>query len=270
MFKVTNKIVSFFLIFSMVFPTLIGGLFSTGTQVFAAELGGGAIIDSVKMDKTDLYNGERVGISVTFSEKEGIGIKNGDTITMSLPPELIGIVSSAELKDPATGKVLGEAKIVNDQVICTFNSTAEELINVKGYFYFKVRVDSQTEGTISKTTDFGVNIPDIDYTVTYEKGEAGNDDDYPFFSKYGHMSEDGSNKITWQVIINQPKKELVHNGTNQKLIEVDDTSAADQTLLANSFRYFIEDKDKNFTWLSQAEFSQYGTLEIDPANGNHF
>ncbi|MEG1173530.1 Cna B-type domain-containing protein [Carnobacterium sp.] len=270
MFKVTNKIVSFFLIFSMVFPTLIGGLFSTGTQVFAAELGGGAIIDSVKMEKTDLYNGERVGISVTFSEKEGIGIKNGDTITMSLPPELIGIVSSAELKDPATGKVLGEAKIVNDQVICTFNSTAEELINVKGYFYFKVRVDSQKEGTISKTTDFGVNIPDIDYTVTYEKGEAGNDDDYPFFSKYGYMSEDGSNKITWQVIINQPKKELVHDGTNQKLIEVDDTSAADQTLLADSFRYFIEDKDKNFTWISQAEFSQYGTLEIDPANGNHF
>lgn len=271
MIKVVNKITSFFLIFSLMLPIIIGGVISTARVVEAKELGKEGFIDVVKMEKNDLYTGERVGISVEFSEKEGMKIKEGDTITMSLPPELIGIVSSVELKDPETGNVFGQAKIVNDQVICTFNKTAEEFIHVKGYFRFNVRVDSQTEGTISKTTDFGVNVAPVDYTVTYESnpGEV-EEDRYPFFTKYGYMSEDGSNTVTWQMLINQPKKELANDGSVAKWIEVEDTSKEGQVLLASSFRYFIEDKNKNFTWLTPEEFKQYGVLEIDQSNPNHF
>ncbi|MCO6018730.1 hypothetical protein CKN86_04130 [Carnobacterium divergens] len=272
MIKRTNKGFSLFLIFALVFPTIIGGLTAVTTVANATELGRSKLVDSVKLEKTELYNGERIGISVTFSEKPGVKIKNGDTITMSLPPELVGIVSSAELKDPATGRVFGEAKIVKDQVICTFNQTAEELINVKGYFFFNIRVDSQTEGTISKTNDFGVAVEPIDYTVTNEKGDPGvvEDDRYPFFNKYGYMSEDGSNVITWQVFVNQPKKELAQNDGMDKMVIIEDTSANDQTLLADSFRYFVEDRAKNFHWLTKEEFQQYGTLEIDSTNQNHF
>ncbi|MGY3779406.1 Cna B-type domain-containing protein [Isobaculum melis] len=271
MIKIVNKITSFFLIFSLMLPLIIGGVISTARIVEAKELGKEGFIDVVKMEKTDLYTGERIGISVEFSEKEGMKIKDGDTITMSLPPELIGIVSSVELKDPETGNVFGQAKIVNDQVICTFNKTAEEFIHVKGYFRFNARVDSQTEGTISKATDFGVDIAPVDYTVTYEpnSGEV-EEGSYPFFTKYGYMSEDGSNTVTWQMLINQPKKALANDGSVEKWVEVEDTSKDGQELLAGSFRYFIEDKNKNFTWLTPEEFNNYGVLEINQDNPNSF
>ncbi|WP_141669196.1 Cna B-type domain-containing protein, partial [Bacillus wiedmannii] len=237
----------------MLFMLTIGQSF-TSIIANAQELNTTGFVDTFKFDKTDLTYGERTGIKVNFSDKSGNQMKQTDTLTLMLPPELQGYSRTIDLKNDA-GVSFGTCQVSKTNVLCTFTDVVEKLQNIRGYFYFEVQAtkDVATDQTITVDTSLGTNVQTQRVTI---KGPTGGTGTLPFSYKTGRIDPDASTEVKWEIPINNNKQQLSDD------IVLSDTLQSGQTFKQDSFLLGNEN-------LTPQQFMDkgYGTITF---NGNSF
>ncbi|MBJ7985414.1 Cna B-type domain-containing protein, partial [Bacillus cereus] len=241
----------------MIFMFTIGQSF-LGIVANAQELNTVGFVDNFTIDKKDLQTGESTGITVNFSEKNGVRLKPGDTLTLTLPPELEGFKGTIQLKD------YGICKVNAGTVVCTFNDKVDAYENILGNLYFNVTATGV--GTDQKKeieTNFGTNLDKQGVTITGPKGGGGTDPgENPFFYKAGDMRGD-ENEVRWFLNINLDKKELSRD------IVVTDKLQEGQTLNKDSFYITVNDYLGNRS-LALKDFENQGYGKITFTSDNSF
>ncbi|WP_340043155.1 Cna B-type domain-containing protein [Bacillus tropicus] len=217
----------------------------------AQELNTAGIVDSFKIDKTDLYVGQRTKVTVNFSEKDGLKLKPGDTLTLTLPPELKGLNTEFLLDD------YGTCKVTAGTVVCTFNDKVSTHQNIKGYLNFFI--EAANVGTDEKKeieTNFGTNVDKQSVTITGPSSGGGTDPGKPpFFYKTGDMNSGKSDEVRWFLNINLAKEELSRD------IVVTDNLQEGQTLNKDSFYIIVDDHiGRRSLTLQELEKQGYGTI----------
>ncbi|OFD52528.1 cell wall anchor [Bacillus mycoides] len=213
----------------MIFMFTIGQSF-TSIIANAQELNKTGLVDSFIFDKTELGVGEQTRIRVNFSEKPGLKIKTGDTLILTLPPELTGFKGTIPLNNEQ-GQNFGTCQINTTNVVCTFSDVAEKLLNVRGHFYFQVEATQDVAAGEKKTinTDLGTNLESQKVTIT---GPTNNGGTSPgtMHSKGGNIKPEDTNIINWWLNINGAKQNVDTD------IVLTDTLGPGQTLNQDSFR----------------------------------
>ncbi|EOP18777.1 hypothetical protein IIS_04777, partial [Bacillus cereus VD131] len=213
----------------MLFIFTIGQSF-TSIIANAQELNKTGLVDSFIFDKTELGVGEQTRIRVNFSEKPGLKIKTGDTLILTLPPELKGFKGTIPLNNEQ-GQNFGTCQINTTNVVCTFSDVAEKLLNVRGHFYFQIEATQDVAAGEKKTinTDLGTNLESQKVTIT---GPTNNGGTSPgtMHSKGGNIKPEDTNIINWWLNINGAKQNVDTD------IVLTDTLGSGQTLNQDSFR----------------------------------
>ncbi|WP_243525297.1 Cna B-type domain-containing protein [Bacillus pseudomycoides] len=217
----------------------------------AQELNTAGLVDSFQIGKTNLQTTERTKVTVNFSEKNGLRLKPGDTLTLTLPPELKGLDREFPLDD------YGTCKVTAGTVVCTFNDRVSTHQNIKGYLNFYV--EAANVGTDQKKeieTNFGTNVDKQSVTITGPSGGGGTDPGKPpFFYKTGDMNSGKDNEVRWFLNINLNKEELSRD------IVVTDNLQEGQTLNKDSFYIIIDDYiGRRSLTLQEFEKQRYGTI----------
>ncbi|MGG3579613.1 Cna B-type domain-containing protein [Bacillus nitratireducens] len=196
----------------------------------AKELNTIGLVDSFKLDKSDLQSGELTKITVNFSEKNGIKLQPGDTLTLALPPELNGLNTTFDLGD------YGTCKVTSGTVVCTFNDKVDTHQNIRGYLNFRVQATSAGTGEKKEfETNLGTNLEKQTVTITGPSGGGGTDPGkQPFFYKTGDMLSGKDNEVRWFLNINLNKEELSRD------IVVSDSLQEGQILNKDSFRISVD------------------------------
>ncbi|WJE24873.1 Cna B-type domain-containing protein [Bacillus cereus] len=196
----------------------------------AKELNTIGLVDSFKLDKSDLQSGELTKITVNFSEKNGIKLQPGDTLTLALPPELNGLNTTFDLGD------YGTCKVTSGTVVCTFNDKADIHQNIRGYLNFRVQATNAGTGEKKEfETNLGTNLDKQTVTITGPSGGGGTDPGkQPFFYKTGDMLSGKDNEVRWFLNINLNKEELSRD------IVVSDSLQEGQILNKDSFRISVD------------------------------
>ncbi|WP_420271421.1 Cna B-type domain-containing protein, partial [Bacillus paramycoides] len=224
----------------------------------AQELNTAGLVDNFTIDNKNLQTGESTSVTVNFSEKNGVRLKPGDTLTLTLPPELEGFKSTIYLKD------YGICKVNAGTVVCTFNEKVDAYENILGNLYFNVTATGV--GTDQKEeikTNFGTNLDKQGVTITGPKGGGGTDPgENPFFYKAGDMRGD-ENEVRWFLNINLDKKELSRD------IVVTDKLQEGQTLNKDSFYITVNDYLGNRS-LALKDFESQGYGKITFTSDNSF
>ncbi|MGG3656935.1 Cna B-type domain-containing protein, partial [Bacillus pseudomycoides] len=244
-----KRITSIFSII-MIFMFTIGQSF-LGIVANAQELNTAGFVDSFQIGKTNLQTTERTKVTVNFSEKNGLRLKPGDTLTLTLPPELKGLDREFLLDD------YGTCKVTAGTVVCTFNDRVSTHQNIKGYLNFYV--EAANVGTDQKKeieTNFGTNVDKQSVTITGPSGGGGTDPGKPpFFYKTGDMNSGKDNEVRWFLNINLNKEELSRD------IVVTDNLQEGQTLNKDSFYIIIDDYiGRRSLTLQEFEKQRYGTI----------
>ncbi|QWH75007.1 Cna B-type domain-containing protein [Bacillus wiedmannii] len=217
----------------------------------AQELNTLGLVDSFKIDKTDLSIGQRTKVTINFSEKDSLKLKSGDTLTLTLPPELKGLNTEFLLDD------YGTCKVTAGTVVCTFNDKVSTHQNIKGYLNFFV--EAANVGTDEKKeieTNFGTNVDKQSVTITGPSSGGGTDPGKPpFFYKTGDMNSGKSDEVRWFLNINLAKEELSRD------IVVTDNLQEGQTLNKDSFYIIVDDYiGRRSLTLQELEKQGYGTI----------
>ncbi|WP_150985257.1 Cna B-type domain-containing protein [Bacillus mycoides] len=223
-----KKITSFFSILMLFMLTI--GQSLVPIIASAKELNTIGLVDSFKLDKSDLQSGELTKITVNFSEKNGIKLQPGDTLTLALPPELNGLNTTFDLSD------YGTCKVTSGTVVCTFNDKADTHQNIRGYLNFRVQATNAGTGEKKEfETNLGTNLDKQTVTITGPSGGGGtNPGKQPFFYKTGDMLSGKDNEVRWFLNINLNKEELSSN------IVVSDSLREGQILNKDSFRISVD------------------------------
>ncbi|QUG87009.1 Cna B-type domain-containing protein [Bacillus nitratireducens] len=241
-----KKWLSTFLIFMVVMAQSL-----IPTIAKAQELNTAGLVDSFQIGKTNLSTTERTKVTVNFSEKDGLGLKPGDTLTLTLPPELKGLDREFPLDD------YGTCKVTAGTVVCTFNDKVSTYENIQGYLNFFV--EATNVGTDQKKeieTNFGTTVDKQSVTITGPSSGGGTDPGkQPFFYKTGDMNSGKDNEVRWFLNINLNKEELSRD------IVVTDNLQEGQTLNKDSF-YISVDNYLGNRYLTLQEFEKqgYGTI----------
>ncbi|PFK46578.1 hypothetical protein COI93_04040 [Bacillus cereus] len=218
--------------------------------VNAQELNTLGLVDSFKIDNTNLQSGESTKVTVTFSEKDGSKLKPGDTLTLTLPPELHGYKGTIQLDD------YGICKVNQGTVVCTFNDQVDTHENITGFFNFFVTANGVgTDEKKTIETNFGTNLDKQAVTITGPKSGGGTDPGkYPFFYKAGDMLGN-ENEVRWFLNINLNKEKLSRD------IVVTDKLQEGQTLNKDSFYITVNDNlgNRNLT-IKDFESQGYGKM----------
>ncbi|PFN65862.1 hypothetical protein COJ62_25820 [Bacillus cereus] len=213
----------------MIFMFTIGQSF-TSIIANAQELNKTGLVDSFIFDKTELGVGEQTRIRVNFSEKPGLKIKTGDTLILTLSPELKGFKGTIPLNNEQ-GQNFGTCQINTTNVVCTFSDVAEKLLNVRGHFYFQVEATQDVAAGEKETinTDLGTNLEPQKVTIT---GPTNNGGTSPgtMHSKGGSIKPEDTNIVNWWLNINGAKQNVDTD------IVLTDTLGPGQTLNQDSFR----------------------------------
>ncbi|WP_433773437.1 Cna B-type domain-containing protein, partial [Bacillus wiedmannii] len=236
----------------------------------AQELNTAGLVDSFTIDKTDLQYGEQTKINVTFSEKAEVRLKAGDTLTLTLPPELKGFKGQIQLDDYGTCQVSG------DKVVCTFNDKVEQRENIKGHFSFTIQATNvETDQKKDVETNLGTDLEKQTVTITGPTSGGGtNPGEQSFSDKVGDIQPDNTDEVRWFLRINNNKEKL-----NSDIV-VTDSLQEGQTLNKDSFYIYVN----NATYLSLETFETQGYGKItfvddksfqvvinkDKASGNAF
>ncbi len=222
----------------------------------AQELNTTGIVDSFTFDKEKLGYYERMGIKVEFSEKPGNRIKPGDTITLTLPPELKGFSDTIQLDD------YGTCKVNAGTVVCTFNDKVESEKDIQGHFYFTVQSTyAEIDQENKVETNLGTILDKQSVTVTGPSGGGGTDPGKgPFSYKVGDIRAENTNEVNWYLIVNYNKEVLSSN------IDLTDTLQGGQTLNKDSF-YFDYDngnpEDRKTLSLEKFVAEGYGKIQFN-------
>ncbi|MEI4801064.1 Cna B-type domain-containing protein [Bacillus sp. FJAT-51639] len=223
----------------------------------AQELNTAGIVDSFKIGKTDLQSGEVTKVTINFSEKNGVRLKPGDTLTLTLPPELKGLDTTFNLDD------YGTCTVTAGTVVCTFNDKVNNYQNIKGYLNFKVQATNVGKDQKKEVeTNFGTNLDKQTVIITGPNGGGGTDPgEKPFFYKTGDMLSGKDNEVRWFLNINLNKEYLSRD------IVVTDSLQEGQTLNKDSF-YITIDNYTGRSSLSLQEFvtKRYGTITFNSDN----
>ncbi|MGE6539722.1 Cna B-type domain-containing protein, partial [Bacillus luti] len=240
-----------------IFTVIIGQVFLPIIG-HAQELNTAGFVDSFAFEKTKLNYGEKTSIHVNFSEKPGKKMKSGDTLTLSLPPELMGYSGTIALKDES-GRVFGTCQINTNNVVCTFNDTVEKLENIRGNFNFTVQGTNVESGkTKDVQTNLGTNLEKQTVSVTHPKGEG--TEPGIFFYKAGDIQPSKSDEVRWFLNFNL-KKQYLHDN-----IVLKDTLQEGQILNKDSFNITINSRE----YLSLEQFQQRGYGYIKFTSDNSF
>ncbi|PGW10764.1 adhesin [Bacillus cereus] len=240
-----------------IFTVIIGQVF-TPIVGHAQELNTTGFVDSFAFEKTKLNYGEKTSIHVNFSEKPGKKMKSGDTLTLTLPPELKGYSGTIALKDES-GRVFGTCQINTNNVVCTFNDTVEQLQNIRGNFNFAVQGTNVEAGkTKDVQTNLGTSLEKQTVSITHPKGEG--TEPGIFFYKSGDIQPDKSNEVRWFLNINLKKQHLHDN------IILKDTLQEGQMLNKDSFKITINNRE----YLSLEQFQKRGYGYIKFTSDNSF
>ncbi|WP_244158049.1 collagen binding domain-containing protein, partial [Bacillus paramycoides] len=238
----------------MIFIFTIGQNF-TSIIASAQELNTAGFVDNFTFDKTDLGYGERTGIKVDFSDKSGNKMKQGDTLTLTLPQELQGYSRTIDLKNDA-GVSFGTCQVSKTNVVCTFSDVVEKLQNIRGYFYFEVQATSNVgqDQTLTVDTNLGTQLQTK--RITIKGPTSGGGGTAPFAYKTGRIDPDAPTEVKWEIPINNNKQQLSSD------IVLTDTLQSGQTLILDSFVLGNEN-------LAPQQFMDkgYGTFT---SNGNSF
>ncbi|MED0997126.1 Cna B-type domain-containing protein [Bacillus mobilis] len=220
----------------------------------AQELNTTGLVDNFTIGKTNLQTGESTNVSVNFSEKNGVRLKSGDTLTLTLPPELEGFKGTIQLKD------YGICKVNQGTVVCTFNDKVAEYKDIQGYLNFNVTATGV--GTDQKKeidTNLGTNLDKQHVTITGPKG-GGSTGEKPFFYKAGDM-RGNEGEVRWFLNINNDKKELSRD------IVVTDKLQEGQIFNENSFYITVDDYlGKQKLTPQQLESKGYGKVTFNDDN----
>ncbi|WP_242215043.1 Cna B-type domain-containing protein, partial [Bacillus cereus group sp. BfR-BA-01383] len=217
----------------------------------AQELNTAGLVDSFQIGKTNLSTTERTKVTVNFSEKDGLRLKSGDTLTLTLPPELKGLDREFPLDE------YGTCKVTAGTVVCTFNDKVSKYENIQGYLNFFV--EATNVGTDQKKeieTNFGTTVDKQSVTITGPSSGGGTDPGKPpFFYKTGDMNSGKDDEVRWFLNINLGKEDLSRD------IVVTDNLQEGQTLNKDSF-YIIVDDDlgRRSLTLQELEGQGYGTI----------
>jgi len=238
-----------------IFTVIIGQVF-TPIVGHAQELNTTGFVDSFAFEKTKLNYGEKTSIHVNFSEKPGKKMKSGDTLTLTLPPELKGYSGTIALKDES-GRVFGTCQINTNNVVCTFNDTVEQLQNIRGNFNFAVQGTNVEAGkTKDVQTNLGTSLEKQTVSITHPKGEG--TEPGIFFYKSGDIQPDKSNEVRWFLNINLKKQHLHDN------IILKDTLQEGQMLNKDSFKITINNRE--YFSLEQFQKRGYGYIKFTSDN----
>ncbi|WP_288395812.1 collagen binding domain-containing protein [uncultured Vagococcus sp.] len=233
--------------------------------VSAAELSQTDVIDSIQFSDSTLSQGHSTSVKVTFSEKNKNQINPGDSITLSLPPSLQGMVENDGAPRRVQLSNLGEALIYSNRVVATFNENVATLNNVSGHFSFgiKATVSNKTQDEII-STNFGTKVVSQNITIPGHFGNTGNVGQKPFFYKTGDLLGK-SNTVRWFLNANLNKEEL-HN-----YILITDTHGVGQTLDKDSFQITVDNYLGRFSYslpdfiakrLGSIRFTADNTFEV--------
>ncbi|RRA98391.1 Cna B-type domain-containing protein, partial [Bacillus pacificus] len=221
----------------------------------AQELNTTGIVDSFTFDKEKLGYYERMGIKVEFSEKTGNRIKPGDTLTLTLPPELKGFSDTIQLDD------YGTCKVNAGTVVCTFNDKVESEKDIQGHFYFTVQSTyAEIDQENKVETNLGTILDKQSVTVTGPSGGGTDPGKGPFSYKVGDIRAENTNEVNWYLIVNYNKEVLSSN------IDLTDTLQGGQTLNKDSF-YFDYDngnpEDRKTLSLEKFVAEGYGKIQFN-------
>ncbi|MCU5069233.1 Cna B-type domain-containing protein, partial [Bacillus pacificus] len=221
----------------------------------AQELNTTGIVDSFTFDKEKLGYYERMGIKVEFSEKPGNRIKPGDTLTLTLPPELKGFSDTIQLDD------YGTCKVNAGTVVCTFNDKVESEKDIQGHFYFTVQSTyAEIDQENKVETNLGTILDKQSVTVTGPSGGGTDPGKGPFSYKVGDIRAENTNEVNWYLIVNYNKEVLSSN------IDLTDTLQGGQTLNKDSF-YFDYDngnpEDRKTLSLEKFVAEGYGKIQFN-------
>ncbi|PGD72289.1 hypothetical protein COM46_24090 [Bacillus pseudomycoides] len=242
-----------------IFSILMLFMFTIGQSLMpiianAQELNTTGFVDSFKIDKTKLSYGEQAKINVTFSDKSGNNMKSGDTLTLTLPPELQGFNGTIPLND-GQGNNFGTCKVSAGNVVCTFNDIVEKLHNIKGHFNFTVQATNVgTDQTKNVETNLGTTLDKQTVTITGPTSGGGTGSK-PFFYKTGDIQPDTPDEVRWFLNINLNKEYLSRD------IVVSDSLQEGQTLNKDSFRITVNDRES--LSIKQFEDQRYGYVQFN-------
>ncbi|MGX7201328.1 cell wall protein [Enterococcus plantarum] len=245
--------------FFVMFVGLLG-VVGFSQQSLAAELNNGGFVDSIHFDKSELSDGELTSIRVTFSEKSTTKLSAGDTLTLSLPKELEGLVDSDSVPREIDLNGLGITRVYKDKVIATFNEKVNQLDHVRGEFTFGVRVKNVAENTVKEIpANLGTSITVPNIVVKGHTG-GGVEGEKPFFYKTGDLLGK-SGQIRWFLNANLNKQELGND------IVLTDQSGGGQLLNKDSFVFTVDNYlGRSTLSLSEFENHGYGTVTFGEDN----
>lgn len=176
----------------------------------STDLTSSGLIDDFTFQPDTINDAEKTTVKIDFSEKNGIKIKSGDTMTLPLPNTgeltLTGFKTTIELKN-SDGLVFGIAEVNDGEVNVTFNETADKLENIKGYFSFQVQGRNfQGDNTEANTgvIDWNFNSQLPNKAVTIYRGESGTTS--VFYYKTGDMVPSDTEHVRWFLNLNPEKK----------------------------------------------------------------
>ncbi|EOT66082.1 hypothetical protein I586_02353 [Enterococcus moraviensis ATCC BAA-383] len=236
------------------------GFVGFSEQSLAAELSSGGFVDSIHFDKTELSAGELTSIRVNFSEKSDTKLKAGDTLTLTLPKELEGLVESESVPREINLNGLGTVRVYKEEVVATFNEKVNQLDHVRGEFTFGIRVTNVEENRVKELpANLGTSIVIPNIVVKGHTG-GGVEGKKPFFYKTGDLLGK-SGQIRWFLNANLNKSELGND------IILTDKSGGGQVLNKDSFTFTIDNYlGRSTLSLEEFEKQRYGTVEFGADN----
>lgn len=226
-----EKVYSFNIYFYFIYTA-----FTNGKCALAQDLTQ-SLVDDIKVSKQDGSTGEfryrdRAKITVNFSQKNGTKIQPNDTITVNLPPELVGFSKTFDITNN-DGKVLGKCVVQNGQIICTFNDNVKDLQNVRGEFYFEAEINKADEGKHDVNLIFGNTNINRKIVVNNPKGVIGESNE--IFFKSGQIVPSDVNTVHWAIRFNN--KQDYFRANDPAIIK--DTLGDGTELIADSFQFSV-------------------------------
>ncbi|NYE95828.1 putative surface anchored protein [Psychromicrobium silvestre] len=127
------------------------GLTALAAPAQAADIPGAITKVTVTPQNPAQY--DPINVAVDWAIPDGSNA--GDTFSLTLPPELMALTTSFDIKD-ASGNLVATAQVVNGEVVFTLTDFVETHVNVKGSASFETQFNEVVTPGQPITLDFGV------------------------------------------------------------------------------------------------------------------
>lgn len=213
------------------------------------------------MTEKRLVQGQQTAVTVHFSAKADTKIQPADTLTPTMPQELMGITEQGDRTRQVPLGDLGEIAIFKDRVVVTFDDNVESLNGVRGNFNFGIETRrTEKKEPVVILTNFGALLDPVEINVLGQRApQQGEQREFPFFYKVGDQ-QGAANQICWFLNVNLNKAGL---GSD---ITLRDTSNAGQTVNPDSFRILVDNTEaRRELTLADFESQAYGEMHLQPS-----